>query len=275
MDASADRGGRCQSARDGRGHPRRYRDARKDVAVRDLSAGNSTNWSPAFVAKLTPREGRARHRFRCASATSTISNSRRLQVRNSRRSRKRRCATSEVETPAGRRARATKHIPGEPRSAATCRAGVSHGSVAHAHVDRHSARRRVSNTSSPARRRFQGRTAVLRSWRRCISAAPTRFSCSAACRRSPAMALGTETIARHMIVGPGNAYVAEVESAQLFEPARRHRSSCRPDRDLNHMPTIRSTAKSARTDLLRPGRARPDGRPHRHHRIRKSWRAIP
>ncbi len=72
-----------------------------------------------------------------------------------------------------------------------------------------------------------------------------------------AMALGTGTIeAVDMIVGPGNAYVAEAKR-QLLRP-RRHRPARRPDRDADHRGRLASTAKSARpTCSARPSTGRP------------------
>ena len=57
---------------------------RGDAAVRELSK-KFDNWSPADF-KLTPAGDRARHRARCASATSTTSSSRRRRCATSRRS---------------------------------------------------------------------------------------------------------------------------------------------------------------------------------------------
>mgnify|MGYP003694175523 CR=1 FL=1 len=59
-----------------------------------------------------------------------------------------------------------------------------------AHVDRHRQGRR-REAHHRLRAAVQGRARTRRSSRRCISAAPTTSTCSAACRRSRAMALGT------------------------------------------------------------------------------------
>ena len=62
---------------------------------------------------------------------------------------------------------------------------------------------------------------------------PTRSSHSVAFRRSPLMAFGIEGLPPvDMIVGAGNAYVAEAKR-QLFGEVG-HRPACRPDRDRDH-----------------------------------------
>ena len=155
-------------------------DARKDAAVRDLSQ-KFDNWSPPSF-KLTPAEveraiGQVKRRdlddIKFAQA----------QVRNfAAEPERRRCSDLDVETLPGV-VLGHRHIPVNPGRLLCAGRALSDGRLG-AYVDRHRARRRRRSTSSPARRRFRA-DRIRRSWRRCISAAPTRFSCLAACRRSP------------------------------------------------------------------------------------------
>ena len=90
---------------------------------------------------------------------------------------------------------------------------------------------------------------------RCTWPGQTRSTSSAACRRSTALALGTETVGKvDLIAGPGNAYVAEAKR-QLFGEV---------GIDLFAGPTeilviADETAdpEVVAVDLLSPGRARP------------------
>jgi sulfopropanediol 3-dehydrogenase len=143
-------------------------EARKDLAVRDLSQ-KFDNWSPASF-KLAPAEieraiGQVKKRdiddIKFAQA----------QVRNFAQKQKETLRDLEVETLPGV-VLGHKNIP--VNSIGCYVPGGRYPMVGSAHM----------STSSPARRRSMA-ARIRRSWRRCISAAPTRFSCSAACRPSP------------------------------------------------------------------------------------------
>ena len=83
-----------------------------------------------------------------------------------------------------------------------------------------------------------------------------------------AMALGTGSIgAVDMIVGPGNAYVAEAKR-QLSRP-RRHRSAGRPDRDAHHCRRQRRR-RNLRHRPAGPGRAWADIAGGPHHQFREA-----
>ena len=178
MDASAIKAADAKVRETVETNPRRYRRAqgpgraRAVAKVRQLVAG---------LVQADAGGSRARHR------PGAQARPRRHQIRPGpgaqfRQSAERHAARSRSRDAARRGARPPAY-PGQFDRLLRAGRALSDGGVG-AYVDRHRARRRRRNTSSPARRRFRaGR--IRRSWRRCISAAPTRFSCSAACRRSP------------------------------------------------------------------------------------------
>ena len=153
-------------------------DARKDVAVRELSQ-KFDNWSPASF-KLAPDEieraiGQMRKRdlddIKFAQA----------QVRNFAQKQKETMRDLEVETLPGVVLGHT-HIP--VNSIGCYVPGGRYPMVASAHMSIVTARvagvKHIIACAPP----FKGGP-HRRSSRRCISAVPTRFSCSAVCRRSP------------------------------------------------------------------------------------------
>ena len=152
-------------------------DARKDAAVRELSQ-KFDNWSPTSF-KLAPSEveraiGQVRKRdlddIRFAQA----------QVRNFAQKQRATLRDLEVETLPGI-VLGHRHIPVD--SIGCYVPGGRYPMVASAHMSIVTARvagvRHIMACAPP----FKGGP-HRRSWRRCISAAPTKFSCSAACRRS-------------------------------------------------------------------------------------------
>jgi sulfopropanediol 3-dehydrogenase len=150
-------------------------DARKDAAVRELSQ-KFDNWSPASF-KLTPQQveraiGEMRKRdlddIKFAQA----------QVRNFAQKQRETMRDLEVETLPGV-VLGHRHIP--VNSIGCYVPGGRYPMVASAHMSIVTARVAGVKNIIACAPPFKGR----RSWRQCISAAPTRFSCSAACRRSP------------------------------------------------------------------------------------------
>ena len=152
-------------------------DAHKDAAVRELSQ-KFDNWSPTSF-KLAPSEveraiGQLRKRdlddIRFAQA----------QVRNFAQKQRATLRDLEVETLPGI-VLGHRHIPVD--SIGCYVPGGRYPMVASAHMSIVTARvagvRHIIACAPPFK---AART--LRSWRRCILAAPTKFSCSAACRQS-------------------------------------------------------------------------------------------
>ncbi len=153
-------------------------DARKDAAVRELSQ-KFDNWSPASF-KLSPAEveraiGQVKQRdlddIKFAQA----------QVRNFAKAQKETLRDLEVETLPGV-VLGHRHIP--VNSIGCYVPGGRYPMVASAHMSIVTARvAGVKNIIACAPPFMAGR--IRRSSPPCISAAPTRFSCSAACRRLP------------------------------------------------------------------------------------------
>ena len=95
-----------------------------------------------------------------------------------------------------------------------------------------------------------------RSSRRSTWPAPTRSTASAACRPWAPWRWGPRASPPvDMLVGPGNAYVAEAKR-QLYRP-RRHRPLRRPDRDAGHRRRD-GGCRALRHRPAGPGGARPD-----------------
>ena len=182
---------------------------RGDAAVRDLSE-KFDNWSPANF-RLTRRRSNAPSR-RWPSATSTTSSSRRRRCATSRRSSARRCSDLEVETLPGV-ILGHQHIP--VNSIGCYVPGGRYPMVASAHMSIVTARvagvKRIIACAPP----FKGgpHPAIVAAMH--FGGADEIYVLGGV-QAVAAMALGTETIAPvDMIVGPGNAYVAEAKR-QLF-----------------------------------------------------------
>ena len=173
-----DQGGRCAGARDGGIHPGRGRDAARRGRAR--AVGEVRQVVAGFVQAQRQRD-RARHR------PGGQARPRGHQVRPGAGAQLRPEAEGDPARPGGRDAAGRDPGPqAHPRGLdRLLRAGraLSDGRL-RAHVDRHRAGGRREAASSPARRRTRaGR--IRPSSRPCISAARTRSTCWAACRRSP------------------------------------------------------------------------------------------
>ena len=164
-----------------------------------------------------------------------------------------------------------KHIP--VNSIGCYVPGGRYPMVASAHMSIVTAQGRRREAHHRLRAAVQGRPASGDRRRACISAAPTRSTCSAACRRSPPWrSAPRRSQPVDMIVGPGNAYVAEAKR-QLFG---------RVGIDLLAGPTETliiaddtRRRRNVRHRPARPGRARPDLAGDPASPIRKSSRATP
>ena len=184
-------------------------DERKDAAIRELSE-KFDKWSPKDFSLAAPRSKTPSRR--CASATSRTSSSRRRRCAISRRSSARPCMTSKW-----RRCRASCSATAtsrSTRSAATCRAGAI--PWWRARTCRSSPRsvagvKRIIACAPP----FKGgpHPAIVAAMH--FGGADEIYVLGGV-QAVAAMALGTETIQPvDMLVGPGNAYVAEAKR-QLF-----------------------------------------------------------
>ncbi len=223
---------------------------RGDAAVRELSASASTNGRrrafasredeiAALVAKVAPQ---------------TIDDIKfaQAQIRNFAEIQRASLKDVEVETLPGV-VLGHRHIP--VGSVGCYVPGGRYPMVASAHMSIVTARSPGSGTSPPARRRTRAARTPRRS-RRCIWAAPTRSTCWAASRRWRRWRSAPTTFKPvDMLVGPGNAYVAEAKR-QLYGQV---------GIDLFAGPTEilviadeTADAEMCATDLLGPGRARPD-----------------
>ena len=183
---------------------------RGDAAIRDLSQ-KFDNWSPAVVQALAAGH-RDRHRPGRRSATSTTSGSRRRRSATSRRSSATRMHDLEVETLPGV-VLGHKHIP--VNSIGCYVPGGRYPMVASAHMSIVTARvagvERIIACAPP----FKGgpHPAIVAAMH--FGGADEIYVLGGV-QAVAAMALGTGTIAAvDMIVGPGNAYVAEAKR-QLF-----------------------------------------------------------
>ena len=222
--------------------------SRGDAAVRDLSAKFDKWEPPAFrLARRDPVLGRqppGQDITDIKFAQAQVRNFAQAQRDAMRTSRSRRCPAS---------CSATRN-PGEQRRLLRAWRQVSAARLG-AHVGAHRQGGRRASASSPARRPIrQARPGDRR--RHGTWPAPTRSTAWAASRRSRAMGLGTETIAPvDMLVGPGNAFVAEAKR-QLFG---------RVGIDLFAGPTEtlviaddNRRRRTVRHRSARPGRTRPD-----------------
>ena len=185
-------------------------EARGDAAVRELSQ-KFDNWSPPVV-QATPRARSSARSRRSASATSTTSGSPRRRCAISPQKQKETMRDLEVETLPGV-VLGHKHIP---VSSIGCYVpGGRYPMVASAHMSIVTARvagvKRIIACAPP----FKGgpHPAIVAAMH--FGGADEIYVLGGV-QAVAAMALGTETIgAVDMIVGPGNAYVAEAKR-QLF-----------------------------------------------------------
>ena len=236
-------------------------EARKDAAVRELSQ-KFDNWSPASF-KLTSAEveraiAQVRKRdlddIRFAQA----------QVRNFAQKQRETLRDLEVETLPGI-VLGHRHIP--VNSIGCYVPGGRYPMVASAHMSIVTARvagvRHIIACAPP----FKGgpHPAIVAAMH--FGGADEIFVLGGV-QAVAAMALGTETIAAvDMIVGPGNAYVAEAKR-QLFGRVW-HRSSRRPDRDADHRRRQRRR-RNVRDRSARSGRAWADLAGDPHHQFGKA-----
>ena len=178
--------------------------ARAVAEVRQLVAGRSSGCRP-------PRSSAPSRR--CAKRDLDDIKFAQAQVRNFAQKQRDSVQDLEVETLPGVVLGHKQH-PGQRGRLLRAGRQLSDGRLG-AHVDRHR-QGRGREAHHRLRAAVQGRRRIRRSSPPCISAAPTRSTCSAACRRSPPWRSAPQTIAPvDMIVGPGNAYVAEAKR-QLF-----------------------------------------------------------
>ena len=235
---------------------RRRCDARAVGEVRQMVA-------EGFPPDCPPRSRRPCRKV--VSATSTTSSSPRRRCRNFAQNQRDSMQRHRGRDAARRRARPQATSPS--KSVGCYVPGGKYPLLASAHMSSSPPRSPACSASSPARRRSRaGR--IRRSSRRCTSPAPTRSTCSAACRRSAPWRSAPRRIEPvDMLVGPGNAYVAEAKR-QLFG---------RVGIDLFAGPTETLViaddtvdGEICATDLLGPGRARPDLAGHPAHQFREA-----
>ena len=213
-------------------------EARGDAAVRELSE-KFDKWSPASFRLV---RGRCRSRPCRQSRKQDLEDIRfaQAQVRNFAQQQRAAVRGHRGRDAAGRLSRPQEH-PGRARSAATCRAANIRWSAS-AHMSVVTAKvagvKRVIACAPP----FHGgpHPAIVAAMH--LGGADEIYVLGGV-QAVAAMALGTETIAPvDMLVGPGNAFVAEAKrqlsgaSASTFSRVRPKRSSS---------PTTRSTARSA------------------------------
>ena len=181
---------------------------RGEAAVRDCRRGSITGRPRRFVCQAKRRSTAASPAFR-AQAIDDIRFAQ-TQIRHFARSSAPRCDV-EVETMPGV-VLGHKNIPSN-RSAAMCRAGVSDGGVrAHERADRQSGGREAHDRLHAA---LNGEPHAATVAAMALGGADEIYVLGGV-QAVAAMALGTETIAPvDMLVGPGNAYVAEAKR-QLF-----------------------------------------------------------
>jgi sulfopropanediol 3-dehydrogenase len=151
-------------------------EARKDASVRELSQ-KFDDWSPASFKLASAEIERAIAQVRKRDLDDI--RFAQAQVRNFAQKQKETLRDLEVETLPGI-VLGHRHMP--VNSIGCYVPGGRYPMVASAHMSIVTARVAASGTSSPALRRSRA-ARIRRSWLRCISAAPTRSSCSAACRR--------------------------------------------------------------------------------------------